>query len=56
MAVITSYGRETARVTADSLASDERTCSLVNDNETSYRREKLIKPLPQSRGTVCHTS
>ena len=40
MATITFYGRETTRVAADrSLVSDKRTCSLVNDNEASYRRE-----------------
>ena len=40
MAIITSYGRETNRVAADSsLVSDKRTRSLVNDIETSYERD-----------------
>ena len=38
MAIVTFYGRETTREAADSsLVSDKRTCSLVNDNESSYR-------------------
>ena len=38
MAIITSYGRETARVAAGrGLVSDTRIRSLVNDNEASYR-------------------
>ena len=40
MAIITFNGRETTRVAADSsLVSDTRTCSMMNDNEASYRRE-----------------
>ena len=40
MAIITSYGRETTRVTVDSsLVSDKRTRSLMDDDETSYGRE-----------------
>ena len=36
MAIITSYGRDPARVaTYSSLVSEKRTCSLVNDNEAS---------------------
>ena len=40
MAIIISYGHETARVAASSsLVSNKRTCSLVNDNEASYRSD-----------------
>ena len=39
MVIITSYGRETTWVAADSdLMSDKRTCSLVNDNDNMPRR------------------
>ena len=39
MAVVTSLGRETIRVTADNrLVSDMRTCSLISDIENMPRR------------------
>ena len=39
MAIITSFGRETTRSTADnSLVSDMRTCSLISDVENMPRR------------------
>ena len=39
MAIITSFGRETTRSTADnSLESDMRTCSLISDVENMPRR------------------
>ena len=38
MAIIISYGHDTARGAADSsMVSNKRTCSLVNDNEASSR-------------------
>ena len=39
MAIITPFGRETTRSTADnSLVSDMRTCSLISDVENMPRR------------------